>query len=149
MPEPSPPPDQPPLQPLPLRLQPGDDLRRALEAAVAARGAQAAFVLSGIGSLSVARLRLAGAAQPVLLAGDSEIVSLAGSIAVGGSHLHAALARADGSVLGGHLAYGCTVRTTAELLLALLPLWRFSRAPDAATGWDELVLQPRAPGRPP
>ena len=48
-------------------------------------------------------------------------------------------------VTGGHVAYGCTVRTTAEVLLALLPDWRFSREPDAATGFDELVVR-RAAG---
>ena len=46
----------------------------------------------------------------------------------------------DGTVLGGHLMPGCTVRTTAEVVLALLPGWRFTRAPDAATGFMELVV---------
>lgn len=41
---------------------------------------------------------------------------------------------------GGHVAYGCIVRTTAELLFALLPEWRFTREPDAATGYDELAI---------
>jgi uncharacterized protein len=44
----------------PLRLPPGADLRDALQAALAERGAQAAFVVAGIGSLKLARLRLAG-----------------------------------------------------------------------------------------
>jgi predicted DNA-binding protein with PD1-like motif len=35
------------------------------------------------------------------------------------------------------------VRTTAEVLLALLPEWAFSREPDAATGYDELVVRAR------
>ena len=43
-------------------------------------------------------------------------------------------------MLGGHAAYGCIVRTTAEVLLAPLPHWHFSREPDAATGWAELVV---------
>ncbi len=33
----------------------------------------------------------------------------------------------DGRVVGGHAAHGCIVRTTAEVLLALLPAWRFAR----------------------
>jgi hypothetical protein len=45
---------------LPLRLQPGEDLRRALEAAVANQGCEAGFVAGGIGSLDCARLRLVG-----------------------------------------------------------------------------------------
>lgn len=44
-------------------------------------------------------------------------------------------------MLGGHVAAGCIVRTTAEVLLALLPEWDFAREPDAATGHDELVVR--------
>ncbi len=132
---------------LPIRLSPGDDLRAAIEAAVRGADCRAAFVISGIGSLSSAGLRFAGAAQPRRFTGDIEILSLAGSIAFDGahssSHLHMALATASGEVFGGHVAPGCTVRTTAEVLLALLPDWDFSRAPDAATGYLELVVRAR------
>ncbi len=47
-------------------------------------------------------------------------------------------------MVGGHVTYGCTVRTTAEVLLALLPDGRFAREPDAATGFDELVVRTAA-----
>jgi predicted DNA-binding protein with PD1-like motif len=130
------------MSPLPLRLLPGDDLRRALEAAVAAQGAGAAFVLSGIGSLSVTRLRLAGADDAIEVPGEVEILTLAGSIAAKGSHLHMSVADAAGRVMGGHAAYGCIVRTTAEVLLVLLPEWRFAREADPVTGFEELVVRP-------
>jgi hypothetical protein len=35
------------------------------------------------------------------------------------------------------------VHTTAELLLAVLPEWQFGRAPDATTGYAELLIQAR------
>jgi predicted DNA-binding protein with PD1-like motif len=127
------------MKTLAIRLLPGQDLRRAIEDAVVNAGCDAAFVLSGIGSLSEARIRLAGAEQPEHLTGDMELVTLAGSIAVNGSHLHATLATAQGNVVGGHVAFGCIVRTTAEILLALLPEWSLTRSFDAATGYDELV----------
>jgi hypothetical protein len=127
----------------PLRLHPGADLRRALEAALLERGCEAAFVLGGIGSLGQAQLRLAGAALALALDGPLEVLALSGSVAANGSHLHASLSDAQGRVLGGHLGYGCSVRTTAEVLLALLPQWRFAREPDAATGYDELVARRR------
>ena len=133
------------IQPLPLRLLPGQDLRRALEAAVAGQGAQAAFVLSGIGSLAGVQLRLAGAPEAEAQSGEFEILTLSGTVATHGSHLHAALSAADGRVFGGHVAYGCTVRTTAEVLLALLPEWSFSRQFEPATGYQELVVTPRRP----
>ncbi len=135
------------MQTLPIRLNPGDDIRAAIEAAVRGADCRAAFVISGIGSLSSAGLRFAGAEQPRRFTGDIEILSLAGSIAFDGahssSHLHMALSTASGEVFGGHVVPGCTVRTTAEILLALLPDWDFSRAPDAVTGYQELVIQPR------
>ncbi len=49
---------------------------------------------------------------------------------------------AQGRVSGGHVSYGCIVRTTAEVLLLLLPEWSFSREPDSATGFAELVVRP-------
>ena len=132
------------METLPIRLLPGQDLRRALETVVAARGCSAAFVLSGIGSLAPAILRFAGATELTTIVGDTEMLTLSGSVAVHGSHLHASVSDAQGVIKGGHVGYGCTVRTTAEVLLALLPDWRFSREPDAATGYDELVVRPAA-----
>lgn len=139
------------MQTLPIRLTPGQDLRQAIEAAVLRHNCRAAFVLSGIGSLSTAGLRFAGADQPQRLTGDMEILSLSGTVAVNvtdsgvhsSSHLHMALSKATGQVFGGHVAPGCIVRTTAEVLLALLPEWAFSREPDAVTGYDELVVRGR------
>ena len=129
------------LRPLPLRLQPGDDLRRALEAQLAASGVHAAFVVAGIGSLRTAAIRLAGADDALTLDGVLELLSLSGSLGVDGGHLHLRVADAQGRVTGGHAAYGCIVRTTAEILLCLLPDWHFSRALDAATGWNELAIR--------
>ncbi|MDZ5455342.1 PPC domain-containing DNA-binding protein [Azohydromonas lata] len=128
---------------LPLHLQPGVDLRRALETPMAEQGCEATFIVSGIGSLDQARLRLAGAAEELELNGALEVLTLAGSVAMNGSHLHASLANAQGRVLGGHLYYGCRVRTTAEVLLALLPDWHFRRECDAATGYGELAPRRR------
>lgn len=136
----------------PLRLGPGADLRAAIESAVAAIGSAhggwlggqgAAFVLQGIGSLSVAQLRFAGMPQATELRGDLEILTLAGSVAPDGAHLHMSVADAEGRVTGGHVAAGCIVRTTAELLLALLPGHAFSRETDPASGYKELVVRSR------
>ena len=60
------------------------------------------------------------------------------------------IANGDGRVTGGHVASGCIVRTTAEVLVLLLPEWTFHRALDPATGFEELVIgpaDPPAPGR--
>lgn len=134
------------MQTLPLRLLPGQDLREALEAVLGEQAAGAAFVLQGIGSLSVAQLRMAGAEQATELVGDLEILTLAGSLAPDGAHLHMSISDVQGRVVGGHVAAGCIVRTTAEVLLALLPDHEFSRELDAAgSGFRELVVRPRKP----
>ncbi len=127
------------MKTLPLRLSPGEDLRTAL----APHAGQAAFVLSGIGSLREARLRFAGRDEAAHLVGDLEILTLSGTLGDGGAHLHASVSDADGHVFGGHVAPGCIVRTTAEILLALLDDVRFTREPDAGTGYAELVVRPR------
>ena len=127
----------------PLRLHPGEDLRGALEAWMARQSEQAGCVISAVGSLSVAQVRWAGATEPTTLEGDLEILSLAGTLSTDGAHLHITLADGSGRVMGGHLCAGSRVRTTAELVLALLPDWRFGRELDPATGWAELVISAR------
>lgn len=129
---------QPAMHAQPLRLCPGDDLRGAIERALGEHGA--AFVLQGIGSLSVARLRFAGRPQAEKLVGDIEVLTLAGAVSPDGAHLHMTIADADGRVLGGHVAPGCIVRTTVELLAVLLPGHAFARTLDPATGYPELVI---------
>jgi predicted DNA-binding protein with PD1-like motif len=71
---------------------------------------------------------------------------LAGSISAAGSHLHISVADAAGVVKGGHAGYGCVVRTTAEVLIALLPAWHFAREVDTTTGYHELVVQVASAG---
>jgi predicted DNA-binding protein with PD1-like motif len=132
-----------------LRLRPGEDLRGALEAAfrgIGERGIDAACVVSAVGSLSRAQLRYADAPRGTALDGPLELLSLSGTLSRDGPHLHASVADAAGRVSGGHVLRGCTVRTTAELVLALLPGWQFGRAPDAATGFLELVVRRPGPG---
>ena len=93
----TPPPESlPGGQTWPVRLRPGEDLRTALQAVVAARGASAAFVLAGIGSLRPACVRLAGAEAALRLDGDVELLSLSGTIAANGVHLHLSVADAAG-----------------------------------------------------
>lgn len=126
---------------LPIRLLPGADLRLALEMLLHEHGSSAAYVLQGIGSLGVTQLRLAGRPAPSELRGALEILTLAGSLSPDGAHLHMSVSDADGRVIGGHACVGCMVRTTAEILVALLPQHRFRRTVDDETGFPELTIQ--------
>jgi predicted DNA-binding protein with PD1-like motif len=76
------------------------------------------------------------------LAGDFEILGLGGSLPPDGPHLRIAVADAAGKVTGGHMGPGCVVRTTAEVLVMLLPGHRFSRETGPATGYKELFVGP-------
>ena len=131
---------------VPMRLQPGADLRQALEAWMGEQQEQAGCVISAVGSLSLAQLRLAGATQAKAIHGELEILSLSGTLSPDGVHLHIAISGSSGAVIGGHLCVGSLVRTTAELVIGLLPEWRFSRKLDPATGYPELRITPQAPG---
>lgn len=134
----------PALITVPLRLSPGADLRRSLELALADQACEAGFVLAGIGSLGPALIRLAGAEATLRLDEDLELLTLSGSVGRTDSHLHLSVSLRNGQVLGGHAAYGCVVRTTAEVLLAVLPRWRFTREWDAQSGYKELLVRPAA-----
>lgn len=129
-----------------LRLPPGADLRPALDREARRPGAAPAFLLSGIGSLDGARLRLAGAETALTLECELEILTLAGSLSRQGVHLHASVSDPEGRVFGGHVLPGCRVRTTAELLLAELHDQQLTRHLDARTGYRELAVRPRRGG---
>ena len=88
---------------VPLRLHPGEDLRRALEAWMGEQQQQAGCMISAVGSLSVAQLRLAGASETTTICGELEIISLSGTLSPDGAHLHIAIADSSGAVIGGHL----------------------------------------------
>jgi predicted DNA-binding protein with PD1-like motif len=126
----------------PLRLGPGTDLRRALDAYVFPDGARSGFVVAGLGSLSDPRLRFAAQERETPIPGPVELVSISGSLSESGAHVHVVLATAQGRVLVGHLCYGSEVRTTAELLVVQTQGFRLSRQVDAVTGYKELAVQP-------
>jgi uncharacterized protein len=58
-----------------------------------------------------------------------------------GAHLHMSVADAHGRIVGGHVARGCVVRTTVELVVVSLPDFQFSRELDSDTGYLELQIR--------
>jgi predicted DNA-binding protein with PD1-like motif len=128
-----------------LRLRPGADLKGELLALATRERIRAGWVLTCVGSLSQARLRLAGGTDHATWQGAFEIVALTGTLSQDGGHLHLAVADHRGRTVGGHLAEGCTVRTTAEVVLAADDRLVFAREHDPATGYEELVVRQRDP----
>ena len=53
------------------------------------------------------------------------------------------VADVNGHFVGGHVAHECLVRTTAEVLIVLLPEWSFTRELDPTTGFRELAIHDR------
>jgi uncharacterized protein len=128
-----------------LRLRPGADLKGELLALATRERIRPGWVLTCVGSLSQARLRLAGGTDHATWQGAFEIVALTGTLSQDGGHLHLAVADHRGRTVGGHLAEGCTVRTTAEVVLAADDRLVFAREHDPATGYEELVVRQRDP----
>ena len=104
-------------------------LRAALESAFVAlsrqHGIAAACIVSAVGSLTQAMLRYADKPGASQINGPLELLMLSGTLSSDGAHLHGSVADANGEVMGGHIMPGCIVRTTAEVVIALLPGWEF------------------------
>ena len=130
----------------PLRLVPGQDLKRELDALAQARDWSAACVLTGIGSLSSVAIRFAGAETTELLHGPWEIISLGGTLSRNGPHLHILVSDREGVTRGGHLMDGSIINTTAEIVIGVLPEWEFTREADEETGHAELTIEPTGEG---
>jgi predicted DNA-binding protein with PD1-like motif len=130
-----------------VRLTPGTDLKEELARLTKAHTLRAGFILSCVGSLSQARLRMPGATgeAEVFRTFDEpmEIVSLTGTLSPDGLHVHISLSRRDGACIGGHLVRDCIVNTTAELVIGELEHVEFRRLPDPVTGYNELSVRRR------
>jgi uncharacterized protein len=124
-----------------VRLYPQQDLKLELQQLAHDRQIEAACILTGVGSLTQASLRFAGQSTSTDLNGLYEIVSLAGTLSQAGCHFHLSIADEMGAMIGGHLMPGCIIRTTAEIVIGLLPSYQFRREQDVSTGYLELVAE--------
>ena len=123
-----------------FRLKPGKDLFDSIEAFVHEKHIEAGCVLSGVGSLAHATLRLANRDFSSEYEGPFEIVSITGTLSIHGSHLHIAISDGDGKTIGGHLESGCKIYTTAEIVLAVFNGVIYRREFAEDSGYDELMV---------
>ncbi len=113
------------------RIRPSQDLKEEL-----LKIKDSGIIISGIGSLKRATLRLADE-KIAEIEGPLEIISMQGTITPNGIHVHMAVANKNGKIIGGHLKGGCKVHTTVEI--AILPYNRtLKRLKDKETGFMEL-----------
>jgi predicted DNA-binding protein with PD1-like motif len=104
---------------------------------------KAAWIAGCTGSLTDVALRFAGQDDTTFITGTWEVISLNGTLELTGEHLHLSVSDAQGTMRGGHMMPGCTVRTTLELVLGELSELAFSRQPCVVSGYDELVISSR------
>jgi predicted DNA-binding protein with PD1-like motif len=131
-----------PMTTVALRLGPGQDLKKELDAFVKRHHLAAVSVLTCVGSLTRVPLRYANQEGYEVLTGHFEIVSLTGMLsAQSGSHLHLSVSDSTGRTVGGHFGEGSAVYTTAEVLLGVLSEYQFTREPDPQSGYRELVIR--------
>ena len=101
---------------------------------------RAACILSAVGSLQKANLRLADSKNILTLQKKFEIVSATGTISQEGCHVHISIADSEGHVLGGHLMDQNIIFTTCELVILEISEVEFKRELDPQTNFKELKI---------
>ena len=128
------------MQAFSFRLKPGQDLFDEIEAVVADKNIEAGCVLSAVGSLTHATLRLANREFHSEYEGHFEIVSMTGTVSIHGSHMHISISDGEGKTIGGHLVPGCKIYTTAEMVLGIFDDVVYRRELAEDSGYEELVV---------
>lgn len=127
-----------------FRLTPGNALKTEIENVVKAKNIKAGFIVTCVGGLSQASMRMAGALpdkQDIrTYKGDFEITSLVGTVSVNGVHLHMAISDKEGQSFGGHLKEGTILHPTAEIVIGEDENATYTRELDEETGFSELVV---------
>lgn len=127
-----------------FRLKPGADLKAEIENFVKANNIKAGFIVTCVGGLSQACMRMAGALpdkQDIRkYEGDFEITSLVGTVSTNGVHLHMAISDKEGQSFGGHLKEGTITHPTAEIVIGEDENATYTREMDEETGFPELVV---------
>ncbi|XP_043913037.1 bifunctional protein GlmU-like isoform X1 [Protopterus annectens] len=136
-----------PLTVYALRLGPGEEILTSLIKFVEDKKLKAPFIITCVGSVTRATLRLANATasntnEIIQLNERYEIVSLVGTLNKE-PHLHICLADKDGKPVGGHVIGNLQVFTTAEIVLGECDVLQFNREMDEHTGFPELVINSR------
>ncbi len=129
------------MKELAVRLVKGEDLKKRIQSLCIEKDIDTAVVLSGVGCLYHAKIRLADPSEYLESDRDYEIISLTGTISKGYAHIHIGLADEKGNAIGGHLCEGCLVNTTCELVLGILEEYKSNRLFDETTGYNEIEFE--------
>lgn len=123
-----------------FRLKPGQDLKKEIQQFVSDKKITAGWIGTCVGSLTHYNIRFANQPNGSSDTGHFEIVSLVGTVSTNGNHIHISLSDSTGKTIGGHLMDGCTVYTTAEIVIQSSDAFVFKREKDGTTPWEELQV---------
>lgn len=127
-----------------VRLKSGQLLKEEIEKVASAENVSAGVLLSVVGGLKNAVLRMPGSTPENQKVkkwdGPFEIVSGTGTISKDGCHIHVSISDKDGNIFGGHLKDGCVVRNTSEIVLGVFDDIVYKRSRDEGTGFSELEI---------
>lgn len=129
------------MKQLAFRIKGKLDLKNEIIKFVQQNDINAGVVISMVGGLSAAKLRMPGGKAVKTLNLPLEIVSGTGTVSHNGCHVHIAVSDIEGSTYGGHLLEGCIVRNTAEIVLLVFDDIKYKREFDEETGYNELVVE--------
>ncbi|MBX6771376.1 MAG: DNA-binding protein [Chloroflexi bacterium] len=123
-----------------VALRPGELLLESIRATAYQANIHSGIVLSGIGSLTRARIHTVASNdyppdnQYLELPGPLEVVQFGGIIAEYEPHVHISLWDQAKHFHGGHLEDGCEILALAEIAILRLPTLRLARRALDSTG---------------
>jgi len=124
-----------------IRLTKGMDLKIEIQRVIKEKQIKAGIILSSVGCVSKARFRVADGINIKQINKNMELLSLNGTLSPKGIHLHINCSDQEGISFGGHLVEGNIVNTTCELVIGILENYKFDRAMDPTTGYEELIIE--------
>lgn len=124
-----------------FRLHPGDDLYDSICAYAKEKAIAAGYIACCVGCVSKATMRDASGARIREIDEPMEIVSITGTVSEQRCHIHIAFSKADLTTVGGHLVSGCTIHTTAEIVICEMVNFVFGKVFDDQTGYHELDIR--------
>jgi uncharacterized protein len=125
-----------------FRLKPGEDLKEEIMRFAKDNKIEAGYIITCVGSLKKANLRLANQPNTQVFEEKFEIVSLVGTFSgISDRHFHISISDRFGKTIGGHLAEGNIIYTTAEIVIGEITNMKFLRKLDSETTYNELFIE--------
>lgn len=123
-----------------LRLTKEKDLKQELINFTQENNIKADFIITCVGCVKRATLRVAGGKVLKDFDKKHEILSLTGTLCQDDVHLHLCISDIEGNAYGGHLKEGCIIDTTAEIIIGEAEDYTFTRKFDENTEYAELII---------